>query len=146
MLGYSGVEAVDFAELFCPGRFAAAAGAFHLTPGSAFDLRTGWDLTTAEGQAACWKALEEQQPAVVIGSPPCAAFSALLNLKPKSAKWREMLQKGWNHLTFCAAVYKWQSEHGRGFLHEHPWNAYSWNLPMIKDTMKLPGTLVVKLV
>ena len=70
VLGYVGIEAVDFAELFCPGRFAAAAEAFHLTPGSAFDLRTGWDLTTAEGQATCWKALEEQQPAVVIGPQP----------------------------------------------------------------------------
>ena len=53
VLGYVGIEAMDFAELFCPGRFAAAAGAFHLTPGSAFDLRTGWDLITVAGQAEC---------------------------------------------------------------------------------------------
>ena len=53
MLGDLGIEAADFAELSCPGKFAAAVGAYHLTPGSAFDLRTGWDLTTAEGQATC---------------------------------------------------------------------------------------------
>ena len=144
MLGYLGVERMDFAELFCPGRFAAAAGAFHLTPGSAFDLRTGWDLTEVSGQAECWKALERELPAVVIGSPPCAPFSALQSLNPKSDEWREAMQKGWNHLTFCAAVYRWQSEHDRGFLHEHPWSASSWKTPMISDTMKLPGTRVVR--
>ena len=72
--------------------------------------------------------LEEQKPVVVIGSQPSTTFSALLKVKPKSAKWREMLQKGWNHLTFCEAVYKWQSECERRFQHEYAVNAQTERL------------------
>ena len=53
MLGYLGIETVDFAELFCPGRFASAAGAFHLMPGPYYSGRADGMLEGARGAAAC---------------------------------------------------------------------------------------------
>ena len=46
-LGVLGVDMVGFTELFCPGRFSITGGTFNLTPGSAFDLRTGRGLSRA---------------------------------------------------------------------------------------------------
>ena len=53
VLGYVGIEAVNFAKLFCLGKLTADAEAFRLTLGLAFDLRIGWDLITVAGQAEC---------------------------------------------------------------------------------------------
>ena len=39
------LSAVDVSEIFNPGRFASQATAFGLVPGTAFDLRTGWNLS-----------------------------------------------------------------------------------------------------
>lgn len=64
-------EHVDVPELFGPGRFAEKASAFRLLPGTAFDLRAGWDLATASGRQACWRLLDDERPVLVIGSPPC---------------------------------------------------------------------------
>ena len=47
--GLEGSE-VDVSEIFSPGRFAEVASAFQLIPGTAFDLRIGWDLSTAAGR------------------------------------------------------------------------------------------------
>ena len=58
-------SAVDVAEVFCPGRLAEQAHLFGLTPGLAADLRTGWDLSTPEGQRECWKHLEREDPYVL---------------------------------------------------------------------------------
>ena len=53
VLGYVGIEAMNFAKLFCPGRLTADARTFRLTLGSALDLRIGLDLITMAEQAEC---------------------------------------------------------------------------------------------
>ena len=123
------IDAVDVAEVFSPGRFTSGAAYFKLMPGTAFDLLEGWDLSTAAGRAACWQALEEEKPTLVVGSPPCATFSTLrfLNKLPEERRQREM-RKAIEHVNFCMAVYRWQIDNGRFFAHEHPWSASSWKL------------------
>ena len=47
------VAGVDVSELYNPCRFSEVAGAFDLIPGAAFDLRTGWNLSTVAGRTEC---------------------------------------------------------------------------------------------
>ena len=120
-------SAVDVAEVFCPGRLAEHAHLFGLTPGLAADLRTGWDLSTQEGQKECWKHLEREDPYFILGSPTCKAFSVLQSLNKGSENYQVTLKNGLNHLRFCIDVYAWQASRGKKFLHEHPWSAnLSW--------------------
>ena len=70
---------VDLAEVF-GDRFTEKAKVLQLIPGTAFDLRTGWDLSTDNGRNECWKQLHLELPELVIGSPPCRAFSTLMAL------------------------------------------------------------------
>ena len=137
-------DQTDVAELFCPGRFAEKASAFHLVPGTAFDLRTGWDLATASGRQECWRRLHLEMPVLIVGSPPCDPFSTLQNLNADSARRREKLQQGILFVQFCCSVYEWQHARGMGFLHEHPWAATSWQLKCMQATLALPGVQVVR--
>ena len=143
-LGHLHALDVDIAELFCPGRFVEKASLFNLLPGTAFDIRQGWDLTTSVGRQSCWEALASERPELVIGSPPCAQFSVLQALNNKDPQVRQQaLAEGIRFLTFCCAVYRWQVERGAHFLHEHPWGASSWKLACVQSVSALPGVTVV---
>ena len=48
----------------------------------------------------------------------------------------------WFGLVFTAssaAIYRYQVEGRRSFLHEHPWLARSWSLECIADLENMPG-------
>ena len=65
------------AEIFCPGRFTAQASLFGLIPGTAMDLRIGWDLNLPENRRRTEQCVKSERPALLVGSPKCAAFSIL---------------------------------------------------------------------
>ena len=48
------------------------------------------------------------------------------------------------HLRFCAAMYRFQMEGGRYFLHEHPRSAVSWEVPCMKSLIEDPRVCKVK--
>ena len=75
-------------ELFSPPRVnaqirAAPSDPSAITAGTSFDLTvdrtTGesWDFLRADHRRRCWARLKAEDPWVVIGSPPCTAFSIL---------------------------------------------------------------------
>ena len=72
VLGASGARKA-VSEVFSPGRFVNQAGVFGMIPGSAYDLRTKWDLSDPRQQAACWDEVERDDPYLLIGSPICTA-------------------------------------------------------------------------
>ena len=125
-------SAVDVAGVFSPGRLAEHAHLFGLTPGLAADLRTGWDLSTQEGQRECWKHLEREDPYFILGSPMCKASSVLQSFNKGSENYQVTLKHGLNHLTFCMDVCAWQASRGK-FLQEHPWSATSWKLDFVQS-------------
>ena len=125
-------ERVHTFELFNPYRSAMTAqSVYNLTPGPAYDLRIGKDLSDKAVQAQVWQELAELKPRLVIGSPPCASFSTLQGLVKDSEKKREALRQGMAHLQFCVDVYKWQIQNNGWFLHEHSHSASSWKLPLM---------------
>ena len=74
LLSLGATSSVDVAELFCPGRFTDEAKTFGLIPGTAFDLRTGWDADDPQQVRKLWLTLEQERPRLIIGSPKCTPF------------------------------------------------------------------------
>ena len=89
---------------------------------------------------ACLKEIYNQQPWLVIGSPPCTMFSNLHNLGRSDRNFEEIekqYEEAREHLKFCCKVYKLQIESGRYFLHEHPWAAKNWKSPKWKELKRI---------
>eukprot|EP00971_Amphidinium_carterae_P234707 4657461-Amphidinium_carterae.1 len=152
-----GSSGVDTQALYCPKtsgtpivsedgsleRFVSVSNTFGLESGVAFDLRTGVDLSTAEGQRAVWDHLQKYRPYLVVGSPPCASFSVLQNVSKPSESKAASLKRGLAHLYFSIEVCMWQNSQGRLFLHEHPSGAWSWQLRAVQELRSLEGVVCV---
>ena len=134
--------AVDVAELYSPERFRERAQDFGLRPGFAIDLQNGWDLNDGEHVEQVKYLIDEEDPMVLIGSPPCTIFTSLRKMSnnkrdPKTVEAEE--REGKHHLKVACDCYKKQIMKGRLFLHEHPEGASSWNEDCIKEIRALHG-------
>ena len=139
----------SIAEVHGPGRICNAAERMGLTGGQAFDLRLvgpddgqPWDLSLESKRCKAWWMIEEMNPSLVVGSPPCDPFSNLHSLVRSSHRTRTKEQraseKGIVHLAFCFAIYRRRVEFGQHFLHEHPWSAWSWKLDFVQGFLSRP--------
>ena len=135
---------VDVSEVFSPPRVGKEALKFGLEAGDAMDLTTGWDFNKEKDRVEAEERLDKQKPLVLIGSPPCVAFSQLQTLIPDSKRKAQQLAEGIRHMEFMAKLYKKQVEGGRVFLHENPAHAKSWALPCIRKLMRELGVYVVE--
>ena len=127
---------VDVSEVFSPPRVCLEAAKFGLIAGDAMDLTTGWDFTRQDHRREAERRIDEQKPLVLIGSPPCTAFSQLQSLSPASDRKEITLQEGIEHMRFVVTLYEKQVEAGRVFVHENPARAKSWALPEIRKMMR----------
>ena len=75
---------VDVCEVFSPPRVGKEATKFGMKPGDSMDLTTGWDFNLASHRAKAEEYVDKEKPLVLIGSPPCVAFSQLQSLIPDS--------------------------------------------------------------
>ena len=119
-----------------------------LGKGLTFDLHgdidgRSWDFLKAADRREAMTRIREQRPYLVIGSPPCTAFSQLSDrwnyrrMHPEVVKRRRV--EGRMLLEFAAQVYREQLAGGRHFLHEHPASASSWHEPCIQRLCSAPG-------
>ena len=135
-------------ELYSPPRIVQMATEFGLRGGFSLDLTTPgpdgyvWDFTKAECRARAWKLIKEKAPFLIIGSPPCTAFSSLQNFqrcKPGGdAKVDKAMEEAKVHIEFCMKIYRYQLRKGRYFLHEHPQTAKSWRLECVEELARSP--------
>ena len=139
-----GLSSAEVAEIFGPGRFTSVSSAFDLRPGHAMDLRSGYDFNNAADRKRGELEFLDEQPLLLVGSPPCVAFSTMQNFAKDSQAWRAKLREGLQHLEFVCKLYKLQHASGRFFLHEHPKSAASWKLWMIQEVVRLPGVVVAE--
>ena len=115
--------------------------------GLTFDLKGDscgrvWDFLRAEDRREALRQIQEQQPYIVIGSPPCTPFSQLQRLNKNRVTpeaWRRGQVEGRVLLDFAAQVYQVQLAAGRHFLHEHPASASSWAEPCIVRLRERPN-------
>ena len=81
---------------------------------------------------------------MLIGSPPCVAFSQLQTMIPDRDRKACQLKECMQHMGFIVRLYKKHLEGGRIFLHENPAHAKSWALPCIRRMMREVGVDVVE--
>ena len=103
-------------------------------------------MSKASVRAHVRREIQRQRPYLVIGSPPCTDWSALMNfnwdkMDPEAVAERKRVARA--HLEFCAKLHKIQHNAGRYFLHEHPNSATSWHEESIKELCGLEGVLTV---
>ena len=94
----------------------------NLNCGHNFDLRTGYDLNTEEGQAECMHYIQQHRPLVVLMAPTCARFGPASNMNRSNANdaWQESYRNAAPHGRFCGRVAEYQLSQGRFFLCENP--------------------------
>ena len=67
---------IDFPEMFSgSARLSQAASMQGLRVGAPIDLRTGYDLLTAEGRRKAMEVIERQQPKIIHMAPTCGPWS-----------------------------------------------------------------------
>ena len=137
-------SSVHVAEIFSPPRMTQACSRFGLSPGLAFDLRTGWDLNCPRQRSQVWEYIKRERPILIFGSPECRSFSQLQNLNPKGPQFQRKLAEGIAHIDFMVAIYRWQASQGRLFVHEQPWGNNSWKLKSIVELCSLPGVSIAR--
>jgi hypothetical protein len=140
----------DVAEVYSPPRVTKVAAEFGLVPGWSLDLTTvdrhgvAWDFTRASRRKDARDLLEATRPRVLIGSPMCTAFSALLALsasKRDPEVVRRLRVEAEVHLRFSCELYELQIRRGDYFVHEHPAGATSWKCECIRRMMSIPGVI-----
>lgn len=125
------------AEVFSPPRVAAQAQVAGLSAGFSIDLETkradgtSWDLSKDSHIRDLRQMIDEEEPAVIGGSPPCGPFSVLQNIVDTQANVcqearAQRLREGRKHLRTCVQVYRKQMDSRRYFYHEHPDGASLW--------------------
>ena len=152
-------KGADVAEVYLPPRIAEEAGLRKyggqvLRPGWSLDLTmidpvsgSRWDFTKADMRERALKLVRESAPFLLIGSPPCTAFSQLqaINKGRRDPEVvRTEIETAKKHMKFVLTLYHEQIMNGRYFLHEHPGGASSWKLEDVEKLVAMPGVHVAK--
>eukprot|EP00435_Cladocopium_sp_Y103_P071079 s134_g36.t1 len=140
-----GCFAVDVAEVFSPPRITAEAKRQGLKVGGAYDLQTGYDLRDAEDTRRMWRELEEDDPELVVNSPPCTAFTPLQEWNlPKMSfeKAVVLVGEGLAHMETACDVAIWQHNRGKVFLLEQPRPSKAWEEEAMQRVLQLKGIYV----
>lgn len=131
-------------EIYSPPRVTLIARQHGREPSTAYDANVcdeqgrPWNFDYPEHRERAVKIITNEQPALLIGSPMCTPFSALMQLNKDRMnidKWNAMYAWALQHLRFTIQLYKLQLKAGRHILHEHPTNATSWHLPEMLEFM-----------
>ena len=83
------LKGVDITEVFSPERVTKLCSKYGLIAGDSFDFRDGYDFSDPRTQAMVVRHVMTTEPALVIGSPLCTAFSRIqqLNLHVHGEAW-----------------------------------------------------------
>ena len=118
-----------FMEIFSPPRVALRLPA-GLTSAGSFDIITGSDLTTWQGQRTVLEAFNTFRPRMLVSSPPCTMYSDLQRLwnfkRMKASVCRARMKEANTLLDFGMTMCVLQGKAGRFWVHEHPNRASSW--------------------
>lgn len=134
---------VDVVELFSPPRVVPACAALGLAAGISVDIQNdGTDLSDPEHQHRIMSYIQRAKPKVTIISPPCTFYSQLNVLWNRKKRTPEENARAKLHadsmLHFGMRVGEAQVAFKRGFCHEHPLHATSWEDDMVRSLMDDP--------
>ena len=72
---FTSLNIVDISEVFSPPRVVMQGLKIGLRAGSSMDLLTGWNFELKADRDRALKQLDDEEPMLVLGSPPCTCFS-----------------------------------------------------------------------
>ena len=133
----------DVSEVYSPPRVTTVAAKTGLNPGSAMDLRTGYDFSKKEDQERARQQIRKEKPKLLVGSPECKMFSALQRLSAWTVEKAKRLVEAKAHMKFVCELYQEQIQEGRWILHEHPVGATSWKMDVMMRILKMKGVSTV---
>ena len=135
-------------EVYSPPRIAEMARKHGLRGGFSMDFTVPgpdgyiWDFSKKVCRDKAWDMIVKLKPFLLVGSPPCTAFSSLQNflrcLPGGNEKVDRAIEAAKIHVEFCIKLYKYQIREGRYFLHEHPMTASSWRLERVEEISRSP--------
>ena len=73
-------------------------------------LTTGWGFTREVDRREAEGYIDKENPLVLIGSPPCTAFSQLQALIPDSERKAKQLAECIQHMQFMCRLYRSRSK------------------------------------
>lgn len=138
LLGH--LRAADMCAVFSPPRVSTGSTKFGIEIGYAMDITTGWGFTKEADRKRASDYVDKEKPLVLIGCPPCVAFSQVQALVPDIDGKTRQLAEGTRHMEFVSKLYKQHADAGRVFLHEQPSCARSWALPCIRNILRESGS------
>ena len=139
------LQAVDISEVYNPARFIQRAGVLGLAPGFVADAAvlkkdgTPWNLMEKEDENLLERLQAKEQPWLVVGAPPCTAFSRLLDITRRHRDPEldaKRLEEGRHHLEVAVRAYRRQIANNQYFLHEHPAGCYSWSEECVSELLE----------
>ena len=94
-----------------------------------------------------FKLIEQDEPLLITGSPPCHLFSELQAIRwnkiPPEIREKRM-KEALHHLHTFYDAYEKQIKEGRYFLHEAPWGATSWKDERVERISQMDGVRTVR--
>eukprot|EP00435_Cladocopium_sp_Y103_P076085 s7_g76.t1 len=117
---------IDFLEMFSgSAKLSQTAASQGLRVGATIDLRTGYDLLTADGRRRAMEVIERQQPKIIHMAPVRGPWSQMQSKNDPAHTWYKR-KKYLPMVEFCAKVALYQLEHGRFFIIENPATSKIW--------------------
>ena len=125
--------------------FASCATRLGLREGFAVDLTTArangtmWDLSLEDDTTELRRVQSREQPELLAGSPPSDDFNSLLNTCVESQEISMLeTQRIEPQIRTCVQVCKLQMAMQKHFVHEHPKDSTSWEIPEVQSFVSDP--------
>ena len=119
-----------------PSKFVSCATRLGLREGFAVDLTTArangtmWDLSLEDDRAEFRRVQNREQPELLAGSPPSDDFNSLLNSCVESQEISKRIEP---QVRTCVQAYKLQMATQKHFVHEHPKDSTSCEMPEVQS-------------
>lgn len=120
--------------IFCDDKFNKQAKSCGITPGQAYDLRTGYNINDPKVRDEITRYLRTEKPDLVVGSPICGPFSQMNHTNDQTTEAAKAKKKmAVDHLKFTFECFEIQiKENNKYVLVEHPWSAESWGHEIVE--------------
>ena len=137
------LNACEITAVFNPSKFVSIGTRFGLREGFAVDLTTArangtmWDLSLEDDKAELRRNQNREQPELLVGSPSTDEFSSLLSTRAAREISKLKTEKIEPQIRACVQSYKLQMEMQKHFVHEHPKDSSSWEMPEVQSPHQL---------
>ena len=100
---------------------------------------TLWDLSLEDDRVELRRVQNREQSELLAGSPPGDGFSSLLNTCVESQEISKLTTERIEpQIRACVQAYKLQMETQKNFVHEHPKDSTSWEMPEVQSLVSDP--------